>query len=275
MMEENKDKALRYDGGKTRHDLLPPWALNELAKVYTMGAKKYAPNNWRQGMAWSRVLGSLKRHLNAIEGGEDFDQESGLYHASHVAWNAITLLEYYKIYPQGDDRPHSYLNVPKIGLDIDEVICDFTQSWGELYGVEQRPKSWYYDREMVQRFEDLKEKGELEKFYLNLKPRIKPEDIPFEPRCYVTARPVATKVTEEWLDKYGFPQVPVITVPYYASKADALKEAGVDIFVDDRYENFVELNKKGICTFLMDAPHNQKYDVGYKRIKELKELLEV
>ena len=43
-------------------------------------------------------------------------------------------------------------------------------------------------------------------------------------------------------------------------------------FVDDKFENFVELNKNGICCFLMDAPHNQRYDVGHKRIKSLKEL---
>ena len=61
---EEKPGALRYDEGKIRHDLLPGHAINELAKVYTMGAKKYADHNWRKGMKWSRVIASLKRHLN-------------------------------------------------------------------------------------------------------------------------------------------------------------------------------------------------------------------
>ncbi len=265
-------KAERYNEGKIRHDLIPAWAINELAKVYTKGALKYAPNNWRKGMEWSKVLASLKRHLNAVEKGEDFDEETELYHIAHVAWNAITLLEYYKIYPQGDDRNHSYNNTFKIGLDIDEVICNFTQGWFERWGTNPNPDSWNYDREMKNKFDDLKERGELDSFYYNLLPKINPSDIPFEPICYVTSRPVDTKVTEEWLSKYGFPEVPVYTVPINQSKVEIIKKAGINLFVDDRFENFTELNNNGICCYLMDAPHNKRYNVGYKRIYSLNEL---
>jgi hypothetical protein len=97
--------AMRKDGDKVRHDLIPPIATNELAKVLTYGAQKYAVNNWRKGMAWSRIIGSLKRHLNALEQGEDYDKETGLLHAAHVMCNAAFLTEYYTIFPQGDDRP--------------------------------------------------------------------------------------------------------------------------------------------------------------------------
>jgi hypothetical protein len=269
--------ASRYDSGKTRHELLPAHAINELAKVYTMGAKKYAPHNWRKGMAWSRVIGSLKRHLNELENCKDYDEESGLLHAAHVALNAITLLEYYKIYPQGDDRPHSYLNFTggatgecevkrKIGLDIDEVLCDFIGGWYKLdetnfasdasnvsetstSGIRDentsnkpvllKPSTWYFDKNLQSKFKKMKEEGTLEDFYLNLVPLISPKDIPFEPHCYVTSRPVDTSITELWLKMHGFPQVPVYTVPMNTSKAEVLKQAGVDIFVDDRYDNFV------------------------------------
>lgn len=272
-MEEQKDKALRYDSGKPRHDLIPAFAINELAKIYEMGSKKYADNNWRKGMKWSRVLGSLKRHLNAVERGEDFDKESQLYHAAHVAWNAITLLEYYKIYPEGDDRQHDYLQPKKIGLDIDEVLCDWINPWRDLYGIEDVATSWYFDRIIQERFQKMKDNNTLDEFYLSLKPLMKGEEIPFEPHCYITSRPVDTEVTIKWLDMYGFPQRPVYSVGSGKSKVDAAKEAGVDIFVDDCYSNFLALNKAGICTFLYDSPHNQRYDVGYKRIKNLKELI--
>jgi len=271
--EQFKDKALRYDDNKIRHDLLPAWALNELAKIYTMGAKKYAPNNWRRGMKWSRVLGSLKRHLNKMELGEDLDEESGLHHMAHVAWNAITLLEYYKIYPQGDDRNHDYLTRPKIGLDIDEVLCNFVKGWHEKWGEDINPDKWNYDREMSKRFKIMKENNELDNFYLNLEPRISPKDIPFEPTCYVTSRPVSTEITEKWLKKHGFPEVPVYTVAVGQSKVEVMKSAKIDIFIDDRFENFVDLNNNGICCFLWDAAHNQRYNVGYKRIKSFKELV--
>ena len=99
------------------------------------------------------------------------------------------------------------------------------------------------------------------------------DDINFEPHCYITSRSIPKEWTEEWIDKNGFPTMPVYSVGFGESKVEVAKKSGIDIFVDDRYENFVELNNGGICTYLFDAPHNQRYDVGYKRIKSLKELI--
>lgn len=244
-----------------------------MVNVLTSGAKKYAERNWEKGMAWSKVISSLKRHLAAIEAGEDRDQESGELHAAHLACNAHFLTAYYKIYPQGDDRPHNYLSTPKIGLDIDEVICDFTGGWAKLHGVEERPTAWNYHREMAKEFKDMKENGTLDDFYLSLQPRINPSGLPFEPHCYVTSRPVSTEVTEKWLDMHKFPTSKVITVGVGESKIESIKSAGVEIFVDDGYHNFIDLNKNGVCCFLFDAPHNRRYEVGFKRIFTFKELV--
>jgi uncharacterized HAD superfamily protein len=57
------------------------------------------------------------------------------------------------------------------------------------------------------------------------------------------------------------------------SKTETAKKTEIDLFVDDRYKNFVDLNKAGICCFLMDAPYNRRYEVGFKRIHHLKELV--
>ena len=266
------DKALRFNEDKLRYDLLEPYAIEQLAHVFTMGSKKYAPFNWLKGMEWSKMAASLKRHLAAFEKGEDFDKESQLLHMAHVAWNALALVSYYKYCPQYDDRLHTLLPQKKIGLDIDEVLANWLPDWCNYWGLEV-PTSWFFDRDIMNKFEKMKEEGKLDGFYLNLKPLIKPEEIPFEPHCYVTSRPVDSSITEKWLDMHGFPARPVITVGIGQSKVQALKDVGVDIFVDDRYENFVECNKGGICTYLFDQPHNQRYNVGYKRIKSLKELI--
>lgn len=265
--------GLRYNEGKLRYDLVHSFAHEQMVKVLTKGAIKYAPRNWEKGMKWSNILSSLKRHLAAIEKGEDYDKETGELHAAHLACNSHFLTAYYKIYPQGDDRPHNYLNVPKIGLDIDEVICDFTAGWAKLYGVEERPYHWNYHREMGKKFKQMEEEGTLEDFYMSLTPKINPKDLPFEPHAYVTSRPVSTEITEKWLDFHKFPTCKVITVKFGESKVEAIKQAGIDIFVDDGFHNFTQLNNAGICTFLFDAPHNERYDVGFKRIKELKELI--
>lgn len=264
-------KGLRYNSGKLRYDLEPVYAREQLIKVLTKGAEKYAPRNWENGMSWMSVVASLKRHLAAFEKSEDIDHETGLLHMAHVMCNAAFLVEYYKIYPQGDDRPHRYHNL-KIGLDIDEVICDWLGAWCEMWNIE-KPTSWFFDRDLKERFDEMEKKGTLNDFYLNLKPLLKPEDIPFEPHCYITSRRVPSEITEKWLDLNGFPTKPVYTVQPNTTKVDVAKESGIDIYVDDRFENFVELNKAGICTFLYDAPHNKRYDVGYKRIYSLKELV--
>jgi hypothetical protein len=39
-------KAMKYDGGKPRVDLIPPGVILELAKIYAMGAEKYSEHGW-------------------------------------------------------------------------------------------------------------------------------------------------------------------------------------------------------------------------------------
>jgi len=271
--KKEKGGGLRFNEGKNRLDLVPSELIEGVGRVLTMGANKYEDRNWEKGMKWSTVLASLKRHLMAFEKAEDYDKESGELHIDHVLTNALFLKFYYKHYPQGDDRPKPYLNMPKVGLDIDEVLADWVGSWNERWEIDGRPHAWKFDPLIGIRFKQMRESGELEEFYMNLKPLIDPKDLPFEPHCYITSRPCSKETTEAWLDKHGFPHAPVYAVDEDHSKVDVARESGIDIFVDDRFENFVELNINGICTYLFDAPHNQRYDVGYKRIKSLKELV--
>jgi len=124
-------------------------------------------------------------------------------------------------------------------------------------------------RNIGEKFELLKDDKE---FWVSIPVKTNPADIHFEPHCYITSRSIPKQWTEEWLDKNGFPTMPVHSVGLGESKIEVAKKSGIDIFVDDRYENFVELNNAGICTYLFDAPHNRRYNVGYKRIFSLNEL---
>jgi hypothetical protein len=83
----------KHDAKKPRMDLLPFEALEEVAKVLTFGARKYAANSWQKlDCAESRYTAALLRHLVAIQRGERFDAESGLLHVAHMATNALFLL---------------------------------------------------------------------------------------------------------------------------------------------------------------------------------------
>lgn len=101
----NSIETVRYDSGKLRYDLLEPYAIQELVRVFTKGAEKYTANNWlKGGMNYSRMLGSLKRHIAAFEQGEDIDKETLCSHMAHAAWNALGIISYSKYFPELDDR---------------------------------------------------------------------------------------------------------------------------------------------------------------------------
>lgn len=257
-------RALRYNTNKLRYDLIPEYAEEQVAKVMTKGAEKYAPNNWRKGMPWSEVESSLKRHLAAWKSGEDFDSESGLYHMAHVAVNALFLIDYYRSNPQFDDRYKAYLNQPKIVLDIDEVLCGWSQGYRDYTGEPLPSNYWDSSYGTLAKLNELTTNKE---FWINL-PCIRRPD--FVPHAYVSSRGIPVEWTMEWLEKNELPCRPVYHVPWNASKVETLKKLETEIFIDDRFENFSAASKEGITTFLMDASHNQHYDVGYKRIKDLK-----
>lgn len=107
LWRQNLAEGLKYDTGKLRMDLIPADSLRDLAEVYTMGAKKYADENWREGIAWKRIYGAILRHLTSWFLGEDTDPESGLSHLAHAAWGCFTLLNYRRSHPEFDDRPKS------------------------------------------------------------------------------------------------------------------------------------------------------------------------
>lgn len=264
---QNFEEGLRYNEGKDMYTIASAYATEGLIKVLNKALEKYPPNNWKKGMKWTKVLDSLNRHLSEILKGNDYDEESGLLHIDHIQCNAHFLSHYYKFFPYLDDRPKKFLEVPKIALDVDEVLADFIGAWNEYMGHTEVPEFWNFNPDLPKMINDLPKD-----FWSNIRPKVDPSSLPFEPHCYITSRPVDSQITEEWLLENGFPYAPVHTVGHNKSKVDLAKEQGVEIFVDDRYENFVELQKAGIFTFLLSAPHNLRYDVGHFRINSLSDL---
>lgn len=256
-----RPKAMRLDQGKTRHDLVPPFPQELYAQVLTFGAQKYEAHQWRQGMAWSKCIGALKRHILAFEKGEDIDPESGIPHPAHIMCNAAFLTEYMKTYPEGDDR----WRMPKstYGLDIDEVLADFTTSYCRRFDV-QHPSSWNFDTGFEERYESLFKD---EDFWMNLNMITPPEVLPDEPRAYITARPECLReITHYWLSAMGYPTAPII---HTNDKLKACNDLGIEIFVDDKYHTMNKLNKNGVLCYLFDSPQNKRYNVGWKRITPL------
>lgn len=265
MEDKELARGLRFNTDKNQLQLIPEYALKQIGKVMTKGALKYAPNNWRKGMPWSEVEASLQRHLMAYKDCEDFDQESGIYHMAHVAVNAMFIIDYYRSNPQFDDRYKPYLNQRKIVLDIDDVVCDWAQGYRDYTG--NPLPSAYWDSQ-YNTGDVLNGLASDEKFWVDV---LQVKRLPdFVPHAYVSSRGIPVEWTQKWLEKNGLPCRPVHHVPWNSSKVEVLKSLGTDIFIDDRFENFAEASRAGICSFLMDASHNKFYDVGYRRVHDLK-----
>jgi len=254
-------EGLRFNEGKTRHDLVPAFAQEQYARVLTKGAQKYAERNWEKGMPWSKILSSLERHLYAVKKGEDFDKETGLLHSAHIMCNAAFLTEYYKIYPQGDDRVLPYLTQKRVGIDIDDVLADFIGEFCNRFNLPEA-EFWEFDAGFAEHYKEILED---ENFYANLKTKLSPKDMQFEPVVYITSRlPEVQAITEEWLfEKNRYPFAPLI---FANDKLAACKEHKVDVFIDDKFSTFAHLNRNGVLCYLFDAPHNRKVNVGHKRI---------
>ncbi len=77
----------KFDQDKIRLDLIPREMLEGLGRPLTYGVQKYASNNWRGGIEYSRVSGAALRHLSAWMSGEDIDADSGQKHIEQAFVN--------------------------------------------------------------------------------------------------------------------------------------------------------------------------------------------
>lgn len=74
--------------------LLKHTTIVDVAEVFTFGAKKYKPNNWRTVESLDRYWAALGRHLIQMDKNPKLkDTESKLKHAAHALTNVIFLLE--------------------------------------------------------------------------------------------------------------------------------------------------------------------------------------
>lgn len=96
--------GIKDDAHKIKMELIDAYGIEELGKVLTFGAQKYAEENWRKGISVKRLIGSSCRHLIRIALGEDIDPETGLQHAHHLMCNAMFIGWMLKYNRQWDDR---------------------------------------------------------------------------------------------------------------------------------------------------------------------------
>jgi hypothetical protein len=106
-----RGSGARYNDGKVPLELIPLSSLEDCARVFGYGRRKYAAWNWAKGMQWSVPYGCLLRHMKAWFDGEDNDPESGYPHLGHAMCNLVMLSTFARTYREGDDRPVEWLGL--------------------------------------------------------------------------------------------------------------------------------------------------------------------
>lgn len=260
-----ENKGTKLNKGKLRYDLIPTYAMKQVARVFTFGADKYDDRNWEKGINWLDLMGSFERHYQEFKACIDMDDESGLYHMAHAVTNGLMILENYRIHPELDNRYKPYMHERKIVLDVDDVIADFAGGYKKRFG-ESPHNYWDFTYSMGDNLKKLVESEEGESFFVNLQVKHRPN---FIPHAYVSSRSVPVEWTKKFIEKNGLPCRPVYHVPWNESKVEILKSIGTDIFIDDKFQNFREAEMAGITSFLMNAEHNQHHNVGYRRLSDL------
>lgn len=96
----------RFNTGKVRWRNFPLWLARPLADVGTKGELKYGTFNFLDGQMVANCMDSLYRHAEKADDPKhsDYDEESGLHHLAHVAWNALVALYMIENRPDLDDR---------------------------------------------------------------------------------------------------------------------------------------------------------------------------
>jgi hypothetical protein len=99
-------KAKHFDQGKIPlQNILFYKGLDDIARVGAYGAQKYGQWNCLGGAEYMRYLGSVVRHTTKVIRGEWLDDESGLPHLAHAAYNCLIILEWFYTKRGTDDRP--------------------------------------------------------------------------------------------------------------------------------------------------------------------------
>lgn len=103
-MSEKNNVGRKNDQDKPDLSLIPTDALWGMAAALTYGARKYDRHNFRNGIAYSRLVAATMRHLSAWNEGESNDPETSLSHIDH-ALASLAMLKFMEVNKKEmDDR---------------------------------------------------------------------------------------------------------------------------------------------------------------------------
>ena len=89
-LKHDADTGVKYDKDKIQPSLIDPEFLRELARLLTIGARKYAPDNWKRVKdGKERYKDAMFRHFIDLLSGAKVDPETKIPLPIVVACNAM------------------------------------------------------------------------------------------------------------------------------------------------------------------------------------------
>lgn len=82
-VNEEKMAGIKHDSNKPALEMIPLCALEECAKAFMHGERKYAAFNYTKGLETRRTLAAALRHIYQAMWESDIDSESGIMHLGH------------------------------------------------------------------------------------------------------------------------------------------------------------------------------------------------
>jgi hypothetical protein len=119
--------AKKNDQTKPDLSLLPLPALEEMAKAFMWGEKKYGRYNYTAGFDSHRLIAACLRHVSQYQNGEDSDPESGASHLGHALASLAMLLHTISLGTNKDTR---------LGKQATSILC--VDEKGGVYSVPRK-----------------------------------------------------------------------------------------------------------------------------------------
>lgn len=165
-------------------------------------------------------------------------------------------------------------------LDVDGVLCNFTEGiihkakelgFSEFFPLDaSKVNHWNISSKFSEVFDVVKHDPE---FWLSLTPMI--TELPFSPIAYLTARPIDSKITEQWLQTHGFPKAKIITVSDPDEKLEYIKKLNPDAFIDDYFVTIKQIRNADANGILFKQPYQRGHKKECKGLPVIKTLGEL
>lgn len=145
----------------------------------------------------------------------------------------------------------------KVALDVDDVLGAFTPHAHTFFDIPLEKCDYWCEKTMNAKFGmENWFTGHLKllpEFWETLPVLSSPEDIDFEVAYYISAfDPKIKHYREDWLNKHGFPDAPLICS---YDKVTTCKELGIDILVDDKPATIVKFREAGLQALHFITPY--------------------